>query len=203
MGFAIWGACQSWNDQRYELLRPFTIGVLGVWCIEFMHFDWWSGWSFGYRHIVDTMVPLSLFLVPILGRIQQSRTLKAMFFLALVWSVMVQIVGVLVVNHTDWNSKPVYGCRRNNGDIVWTDNATQALDILESGAKLIDIIHQDVDKKKFRYRLWSVSDSQLVHYLIHGKDAYLRKFERQTTHDEILRYFDFNSKTDQREGSSQ
>ena len=53
-------------------MRPLTIGVLGIWICHFTYFDYWGGWTFGNRVLVDTTGLLSLFLVPIWNSLTES-----------------------------------------------------------------------------------------------------------------------------------
>lgn len=68
-------------------------------------FDYYGGWCYGYRPIVDTTPVLAVLLGISLPTIYKSTTLRALFGASLVWSVWQQIVGASAYNPTDWNNR--------------------------------------------------------------------------------------------------
>ncbi len=145
--FAIWGGITVWRDRRYYALRPITIAILAILCLEAKHFDWWSGWSFGYRHIVDLSPLLAVLLVPVVASIFRKRRLAALLLVMVAWAVMVQFLGAFAYTLSGWNARTV------------------------PGEKAV----LDIDRPEHRHRLWSVGDSQIFYYLTHFREARQRK----------------------------
>jgi len=110
--------------------------VLLLWIPAFLWFDWWGGWTYGYRPIVDTTPLLAVLCVPALDRVLERRAWRIVFFAALAWSVLVQIVGVFAYTPLAWNAR-----------------------VLDSGE------HADVDAPQYRHRLWSFHDWQIAYFM--------------------------------------
>jgi len=73
--FSLPGIYRTWRRREFALLRPLTVALGLILGIEAKHFDWWGGWSYGYRHIVDTTVFLALLLIPVAGWLAQRPAL--------------------------------------------------------------------------------------------------------------------------------
>ncbi|MBW2292518.1 MAG: hypothetical protein JRG94_09425 [Deltaproteobacteria bacterium] len=93
MAFAVAGIVPAWRDPRFAMLRPMSLALALTLLIQFCWFDWWGGWSYGYRLLVDTMVYLILFLIPLLPAVWKRRPVAFLFCLTLAWSVFVQGLG--------------------------------------------------------------------------------------------------------------
>jgi hypothetical protein len=147
--FALPGLFSAWHHPRRVLYRPLAIALLAVLLLGFKWLDWWGGWSFGYRHIVDAMPLWVLFLVPAFETLDshvragsRRRGLLAAFAsLLFAWSIAVQALGAFAYDFIGWDAKQI-------GRIV-----------------------NDIDNPQYRNRLWSVSDSPLVHYVRHFREA--------------------------------
>src|SRR4029077_3795494 len=87
------GAVLAWKDARYEPLRFLTIAVPALWIFAFLWFDWWGGWTYGYRPIVDSVPLLVLLCLPTLEWLLARPAWRAAFVLSLAWSVLVQVLG--------------------------------------------------------------------------------------------------------------
>ena len=61
--------------------------------VEFKHFDWWGGWSYGYRHLVDPAALMVLLLIPIIPWICRDRWRFIAYLVLLFWSIVVQAIG--------------------------------------------------------------------------------------------------------------
>ncbi len=146
---ALPGFARAWRHPRSALFRPLAIGLLGVLLLGFKWLDWWGGWSFGYRHIVDAMPLWVLFLIPSLDALEsrfapgtRGRSLLiASAALLLAWSIGVQALGAFCYDVIGWNAKQIEG------------------------------VVADIDQPRFRYRLWSLTDSPLVYYLTNTSEA--------------------------------
>jgi len=130
------GAVIAWRQPRFAALRFVPVAVLLLWIPAFLWFDWWGGWTYGYRPIVDTTPLLAVLCVPALDRVLERRAWRIVFFAALAWSVLVQIVGVFAYTPLAWNAR-----------------------VLDSGE------HADVDAPQYRHRLWSFHDWQIAYFM--------------------------------------
>ncbi|HET6344356.1 MAG TPA: hypothetical protein VFH51_05450, partial [Myxococcota bacterium] len=73
------------------------LGVAATW------FDWWGGWAYGYRPIVDSMPLWILACTPAVARCARSRAGRVGLALALAWSVGVQGLGAFCSDFAEWN----------------------------------------------------------------------------------------------------
>jgi hypothetical protein len=131
------GAALAWKEERYARLRVLTVAIAALWLPAFAWFDWWGGWTYGYRPIVDSAPLLAMLCAPAIDRILSSQVWKAALAAALAWSVFIQVLGVLAYTPWQWNARS-----------------------LDAAGTLANI-----DFPQYRYRLWSVQDSQIA-YLI-------------------------------------
>lgn len=118
------GALRRGGD---PLSRWMLLGAAAVLGVHAMRFDWWGGWSYGYRQLLDVLPALMLGLAALWPRLRAPGALRGLFGAALLFSVYVQLVGVVAYDVVSWNAEP------------------------------------DLDQHP--ERLWSIPDSQLVHYL--------------------------------------
>jgi len=65
---------------------------------------WYGGWSFGYRIMTEVVVFLCVLLVPIIASIKKSKLWMALLVLAIVISLIVQLVGAFAYDN-DWNGR--------------------------------------------------------------------------------------------------
>jgi hypothetical protein len=141
--------------------------------VESRHFDWWGGWSYGYRHVLDITVFLSLMLIPVFDALRRNVVVRGLFAVALLWSVGVQIIGVTAYDLGGWNNREatiVFKKDRAEPVIVFEKSAVDALR-REPGFSQAVETHLDVDNPDYRGRLWSVADSPLVYYVTHFRAA--------------------------------
>ncbi|MCP4249067.1 MAG: hypothetical protein GY778_18640 [bacterium] len=168
------GAWRVWRRDGYSALRPVSIAVLIMWGLSFKRFDWWGGWSFGYRLLVDTLPMVVLFLVPMLASLFKRPMAATAVGLLLAWSIMVQVLGAFAYNVSDWNARlagfevGMSGADRG----VMVPARVAAGRLIRSGrGQWARPVHLDIDRPQHRHRLWSVSDSQILYYLTHFFEA--------------------------------
>jgi hypothetical protein len=173
--FALAGCWAIWRRPGYEVLRPITIAMFAIWLVEFGHFDWWGGWSFGYRHLVDTMPFMMLPLVLVIPQLARRRVLALVFGLALVWSLAVQALGAWTYDLA-WNNRFALEVCLPDGTerYIFADAATPMNWPPEPGSRMVAVF-TDIDFPKYRHRLWSWQDSQLVYYATHAREARARR----------------------------
>lgn len=170
--FSLWGAVRAWRDDKFSSLRPLTTAVLAIVGTESFHFDWWGGWSFGYRHLVDLSPLLAIFLCPIAGRLFEPGWPRRVFASATAWSVAVQFLGAWAYDQTGWNNRVAYRVTtpRGTSQICWPDSMELALLSLEPDAR-IEKVELTVDLPANHARLWSISDSPLVYYATRFRES--------------------------------
>jgi hypothetical protein len=161
--FCFVGMVQAWRQPRYEALRPLALAFAATALIQFSWYDWWGGWSYGYRPLVDTVVYLAVFLIPIFEGLWQRRVMAIVFLVTLGWSVFVQGLGAFAYTISDWNARVVYHFElpgvEGRQAIYDPEQARALLDV--EGAKLVREGPCDIDTLDCRYRLWSIQDSQI------------------------------------------
>lgn len=176
--FAMVGVVAAWRDRRFVALRPLSVAILAIWVLEARHFDWWGGWSFGYRHIVDTVPLLCAFLIPVGEMIVGRWRWRAIYVPLVAWSIFVQVLGAFAYNLGGWNARPALWV---HGPAVERPIVTFDFDEArrwqgKPGVRL-DMIGANVDLPRFRHRLWSIRDSQIVYYATHWSEARRNKHE--------------------------
>jgi len=177
--FAVWGAWRAWRDGSYAVLRPLTAGVVLTMLVSFAWFDWWGGWSYGPRLLVDTMPMLALFLVPVMERVVRSRAALAVFVVLVGWSVYGQVLGAFAYDLQGWNAPKMFEVRVPGEDEPRrVADETEARRLAQAdGVERIRVVHEDVDRPEFRHRLWSITDSPIVYYTAHFVQARKAKHE--------------------------
>jgi len=131
------GAFLAWKDPRYRAFRFLTVATVALWIPAFLWFDWWGGWTYGYRPIIDTAPLLALLCLPAVATLSSRAFWRVSFALALAWSIFVQVLGAFAYSAWGWN------------DRVIDASGTRA----------------NIDLPAFRDRLWSFRDWQ-IGYLI-------------------------------------
>jgi tetratricopeptide (TPR) repeat protein len=163
---AIPGMWVAWREPRWRWMRGPSLALVGLILIECHHFDWWGGWSFGYRHLVDLSPIMVTLILPIVGRMMNDVRLRSIFLFAVAWSVGVQIVGVSANDLWRWNGPVHFSLKDREGKEVgqtrsfaeferWTSQPGQ------TGEPVV----RNVDFRPYRYRLWSWKEQPVLFYL--------------------------------------
>lgn len=141
---ALGGAVIVWRDPRYAPLRPLPFAALAMLAVHAKFYDWWGGWAFGYRPIVDATVLLAPLAAIALASLPVDRTSAARrrlawgcFALLVAWSIGVQTLGAFAYDLAGWN------------------------------ARVVDGVPQDIDRPEYRHRIWSVRDNPILYYATH------------------------------------
>lgn len=164
MAFALWGGVEAWREKGFVLLRVLSLSAFALFVVASRWFDWWGGWGFGYRPIVDIMPLLALLLIPVMQKILTSRGLLALFSIFLFWSIMVQVLGAYAFDIVGWNNRTI-AVYKEGESAVRVDEPAEVRRISREERDKYTLISMDVDKPRFRYRLWSVTDTQIEYYL--------------------------------------
>ena len=167
--FSLFGVWSIWRTPAYRFLRPWTVAVLLVWLVHFHYYDWWGGWGFGYRPIVDTVPLLIIFLVPLVSAGMLRTALPAtLFFVFLCWSIVVQAYGAWTFEPTAWNGRHIYVVEEPNGfeRNYLTHRESQIVAAEVQGS--IRIERANIDSPKYRHRLWSLADNPIIFMMRHS-----------------------------------
>jgi len=144
LAMALAGAVLAWRDERYRALRALTLAVPVLWLPAFAWFDWWGGWTFGYRPIVDSVPLLVVLCIPALAWVLERALWRGVLAAALAWSVLVQALGAFAYSPWSWDARLV--------DPAAGERAS-------------------VDLPAYRHRLWSFSDWQIGYLITHFAEA--------------------------------
>lgn len=125
--FGLAGLLLSWRKGGDPLYRWSSIAFASVILLHGVWYDWWGGWTYGYRRPFDTVFLLAFGIAPLWAGIQSIRWKQWSFGVMFFFSIWVQGVGAFSYDFVSWNNRP------------------------------------NVDRNP--HRLWSVTNSQLVHYL--------------------------------------
>jgi hypothetical protein len=182
LAFAAGGIVLAWRRRELAFLRPLIISLAALLGIAFKWFDWWGGWCYGYRPIVDAMPIFALLLIPVIGWICRKKAVMAVFAVLLAWSVAVQAVGAFAYDLTGWN----------NRSLGWeVDLLNQETPVFVETIEEVNRVAatqptrgyrqkgMDIDMPEYRCRLWSLSDNPLLYYLVNFRQA------RETKHEQM------------------
>jgi len=187
MIFAMGGLVALWTQRRYAPLWPVTIAMLVLLGVAFKWFDWWGGWCYGPRPIVDTMPFFALLLIPVIDWIWRRKVVLVLFLILAAWAVAVQVLGVTAYDMFGWNSRlvgyNVYVPGVNTPVFVKTEQEATSM-LRGNSIAAVEEVRLNVDDAKYRYRLWSLSDNQIGYYVENFHEA---RCERATMRDAWLK----------------
>jgi hypothetical protein len=89
-----WQRAWRGRGEHRALLRATSLGALGVWLIHGSFGEWWGGWNFGNRYLLDTLPAFAVAIAIAIesGALAALRA-KVAFGLALGWSAALQLAG--------------------------------------------------------------------------------------------------------------
>jgi hypothetical protein len=170
--FAAWGAWRSWRDPDLETLRPLTVAVGALWIVHAVYFDWWGGYSYGYRQIVDSATLLAILLAPVLPRVLARRRPAIPFSACLAWSVAVQAVGAWAFDIHGWNDRRAVVAEDESGErIVRLLEFSEAEKWTPAEGSSERLVSLSIDQPSNRRRLWSIADNQIAYYMANYRAA--------------------------------
>jgi len=163
--FSLWGIGRAFRAPAWKELRPLAVATFLLLVLASKWFDWWGGWCFGYRPIVDVVILLTFLSFPVADLVARKRTLQAVFAVLFVYSFGVQILGAFAYDVSGWNGRTIWEAipTGQTKGVAFIDQQAAARSIREQGGKL-EPKEASVDKPEHRHRLWSVTDSPLVYY---------------------------------------
>jgi hypothetical protein len=165
---------RAFRDPTWKDLRPLALAAVALFVLSAKWFDWWGGWCFGYRPIVDTTILLAFLALPIIERVRHARSLKLCFAVLLLWSVGVQVIGAFAYDVGGWNSGFVYDVTPpgSRDRITFDDKQTAIRHARDRGGEMTQRT-RDIDRRENRHRLWSLTDSPIPYYM--GRFAQARQ----------------------------
>ena len=102
---AVFGMCRIWKEPSLSRFRPLTLSVVALVVIASKWFDWWGGWAYGYRPIVDAAPLLVLFMISVLPWALNGFLRRTIFGSLLIWSIAVQFIGAFSYDLSSWNNR--------------------------------------------------------------------------------------------------
>jgi hypothetical protein len=164
--FAVWGMVRAFRDPGWKDLRPLAVAVLLLLGLASKWFDWWGGWCFGYRPIVDLVILLAFLSFPVVKAVATSRSGKAVFAALFAYSFSVQILGAFAYDVTGWNGRVAWAVvEPGTTERVTFDSKAEAERFLRERGGKGERQTLNIDVPEHRHRLWSVVDSPLLYYL--------------------------------------
>lgn len=140
LALAFVGAWRVLRGRGDRAFLPLVAATAAIMVLRFKWFDWWGGYSYGYRPLMDAIVPLGLLLIPAFAwsganplRLRSLR--RATLAAALAWSIAVQWVGT-AYDSQSWD-------RFGGFDFRTT---------------------RSIDDPRYRDRLWSVANNPIAFY---------------------------------------
>jgi hypothetical protein len=164
--FAVWGTARAFRDPAWKDLRPLAVAVLLLLGLASKWFDWWGGWCFGYRPIVDLVILLAFLSFPVVKAVATRRAGKAAFAALFAYSFGVQVLGAFAYDVMGWNNRVGFAVvEPGTAEQVTFDTKAGAERFLRERGGKGETRLLNIDLPEHRHRLWSVWDSPLVYYL--------------------------------------
>jgi hypothetical protein len=117
---ALPGAFVAFREARWAWLRPLILGAVILTVAACKWFDWWGGWTYGYRPLVDLTPILALATLPVIEQLfihPWHRWRQACAGVLLAWSVAVQALGAFAYDVDGWNARD----GRDIDSLAWRD----------------------------------------------------------------------------------
>jgi len=165
LALAFPSAVAAFRRPEYRAMRPLAIGGLLVLAVDVAWFDWWGGWSYGWRRLVDLAPVLTLLVVPAVPAIARTRWRTAAFAGAVGWAVLLQGAGAFAYDLWGWNARTGWRLRIPSGREIVALDPQEASAAASGGATVLGTVTLDVDRPEHRHRLWSLEDNPIAYYL--------------------------------------
>lgn len=161
---ALPGAVLAFRRPEHAALRPLAIAAALTVLVAGKHYDWWGGWAYGYRHIVDLAPALALLVVPAAGWILASAWRRATFGALVAWSIAVQAIGAFAYDGSGWNARPALHVLLPTGETVKVPEEEAVPLVRGRGGRVVGREVMEIAQPPWRHRLWSLRDSQIAYY---------------------------------------
>ncbi|HET8542580.1 MAG TPA: glycosyltransferase family 39 protein [Anaeromyxobacter sp.] len=165
LALAVPGAVLAWRRRELAALRPVSVAALLVLLVEARWFDWWGGWSYGWRRLVDLAPLLAVLVAPVVAPVTATRARAAAAGVAVAWSVLVQGVGAFAYDLDGWNARIAWAVELPGGEVAMAASRDDAAALARTAGGRVSRVALDVDRPEHRHRLWSLRDGQIGYYL--------------------------------------
>jgi hypothetical protein len=105
------------SGSERSLLLSLLVGLAAMWAVAFTWFDWWGGYCYAYRPLVDSMPVLALLLAVTLRSLPMRSAWGGLFALSLAWSTALHAIGAAAYEPIGWNEKD--GQSIDHGEHRW------------------------------------------------------------------------------------
>jgi tetratricopeptide (TPR) repeat protein len=170
------GIYRCWRENSWIWMRWMSVAVAGMILVEAHHFDWWGGWSYSYRHLVDLSPMLVTLILPVIDDVRRDVRWRGIFAGTLLLSVAMQIVGVTANDVWRWNAKALFVLQDAQGQAV--KRTTSYADVerwLAQPGHRFETLVQNVDRLPYRHRLWEWSEQPALYYAAHFRQGTLSR----------------------------
>ena len=167
LAFSFAGLWLAFRRPAFHPLRPLAAAVAAALLLEAGWYDWWGGWSYGWRRLGDLGPALALLLIPLAGWLAARRWRRVLLGALVAWAVLLQGVGAFTYDLTGWNARQAWRIERPAGGVVELLDPAEANAAVAAGGRVLEVRFLDVDLPAHRSRLWSLTDSQPGYYLTH------------------------------------
>jgi hypothetical protein len=162
------GMWRAFTRPEHHELRPLAASALGFMALQCKWFDWWGGWTYGYRPWLDAVPYLVLLFLPVVGWLTATRLRLAVCAVLFAWSFAVQGLGALTYDRS-WNTRRIFVTRvpgeRKAHPFMEEPDAIAYVE--RKGGRYIGPSLCDIDLPYCRYRLWSLEDSPIWYFFTH------------------------------------
>jgi hypothetical protein len=149
------GAWRVLRDPAWWDLVPIAVAAAVIMVLRFKWFDWWGGYSYGYRPLMDTLVPLAVLVIPALAARPFSMLGRAVVAALLLWSIAVQWIGT-AYDSGGWDRGTRFQVEAPDGTTTDFDDRDAAAAFAKQQGGRITRVTYNVDDRRHRDRLWSV-----------------------------------------------
>jgi hypothetical protein len=161
---AVAGSVAAWRRAELVNFRWLTVATLALLVVESAWFDWWGGWSFGYRRIVDLVPLLTMLSIPIVAEAAKHRVARPLLAVAGAWSIAVQVIGAFAYDLDGWNARRMLRVDLASGARVEIDPEEMGTAVEPAAIRRVEQVEHDVDAPEHRARLWSARDNEILFY---------------------------------------
>lgn len=173
--FAIYGLFLMLRQkQEFSPFLFFITACMIILVLDSRWFDWWGGWSFGYRIILETIPFLTLLLIPVFRHIGNMSSLyKGIFIVFFSWSVSIQAIGAFAYDVGGWDNKLAYRVKIKHSNKTYLVHEYELEqthinpDLIES----VEPLMHSIDRPGYRQRLWSLTDTPISFYIRYFRQA--------------------------------
>jgi hypothetical protein len=167
LALSFWGLVRLWKEPNpiYAPLRPLSIAALLTMGLQCKWFDWWGGWTYGYRPWLEAVPVLVLCMLPVIARVCAHRGAAMLLAVLLGWSVFVQGLGAFAYDKY-WNARDLFAVVELDGKHHYFIRESEARSWAKRHeAKFEGAFACNIDLPQCRYRLWSLEDNVISFYL--------------------------------------